>query len=90
MRLRKEDLEGLIEGVEYAVHISTGGKIFRWAILKIKDSDGFCVHGEASAALDPQNDDEDLGNQVAYSNAFDKLWQLEAYHQAKIGNSLKA
>jgi len=39
---------------------------------------GFKVEG-VSACVDPANYNKDLGEQYAYENAFDKLWQLEGY-----------
>lgn len=39
---------------------------------------GFTVTGE-SACVSPANYDKTIGKNVAYQNAFDKLWQLEGY-----------
>ena len=39
---------------------------------------GFVVTGE-SACADPKNFDEEVGKQVAYRRAFEKIWQLEGY-----------
>ncbi|MDD7545216.1 MULTISPECIES: Gp49 family protein [Actinobacillus] len=39
---------------------------------------GFTVTGE-SACVSPANYDKTIGENVAYKNAFDKLWQLEGY-----------
>jgi hypothetical protein len=49
---------------------------------------GFVVTG-TSACIDPAIFDQDIGQQIAYDNAVDKIWQLEGYllaerrHQAK-------
>jgi hypothetical protein len=49
----------------------------------------FCVTGE-SACVDPRNYDKDVGETIAYKNAFNKLWELfgfllaeELYRQEK-------
>ena len=45
-------------------------------VLKLKN--GFVVTGE-SACADPKNFDEEVGKQLAYKRAFEKIWQLEGY-----------
>lgn len=44
----------------------------------IELNNGFTVTGE-SACVSPDNYDEAKGQEIAYSNAFDKLWMLEGY-----------
>ena len=39
---------------------------------------GFTVRGE-SACVDPANFDKELGEEIAYKNAVDKIWLLEGY-----------
>ena len=39
---------------------------------------GFIVTGE-SACVSPANYDKAIGENIAYKNAFDKLWLLEGY-----------
>lgn len=39
---------------------------------------GFTVTGE-SACASPENYDKDIGEQIAFNNARDKIWQLEGY-----------
>ena len=39
---------------------------------------GFTVTGE-SAAVSMENFDKDIGEQIAYANAKDKIWALEGY-----------
>ena len=39
---------------------------------------GFTVTGE-SACVSPENFDADIGKEVAYDNAREKIWQLEGY-----------
>ena len=43
------------------------------AIITLRS--GFTVIGE-SACVDPSNFDAEIGNKIAYDNAFEKLWQL--------------
>ena len=47
-------------------------------ICAITLKNGFTVVGD-SACIDPENFDHNIGEQVAYNNAFEKIWQLEGY-----------
>lgn len=47
-------------------------------ICSIDIINGFTVHGE-SACVDPANFDQGIGEQMAYKDAFSKIWQLEGY-----------
>ena len=47
-------------------------------ICNITMVNGFGVRGE-SACVDPRNFDQAVGREIAYENAFQKLWQLEGY-----------
>jgi len=47
-------------------------------ICIIKMVNGFTVTGE-SACADPANFDAQVGANIAFNNAFEKLWQLEGY-----------
>lgn len=80
-RVTPDYLEGIIESVEYVKHVTNSGKILRWAILNMKN--GFSVTGDPSAAVSIENDREDIGQKIAYVNAFDKLWALEGYALAQ-------
>jgi hypothetical protein len=44
----------------------------------IRMVNGFTVTGE-SACVDPAAFNKELGEEIAYDNAFDKLWALEGY-----------
>lgn len=46
------------------------------ALLKLEN--GFSVVGE-SAAASPENFNEELGRNIAYDNARNKIWALEGY-----------
>ena len=47
-------------------------------ICNITMVNGFGVRGE-SACVDPRNFDQAIGREIAYENAFQKLWELEGY-----------
>ena len=74
MKLTKEHLESLIADVGY--HRLDGTTV---TICALTLRSGFVVTGE-SACLDPAGFDAAIGEQIAYENAFEKLWQLEGYH----------
>lgn len=71
--LNKEKLEALIERVYY--HRVPDTTV---TICAITLKNGFTVVGD-SACIDPNNFDQVIGQEVAYDNAFEKLWQLEGY-----------
>lgn len=74
MKLTEEHLKGLIADASY--HRLDGTTV---TICALTLRSGFVVTGE-SACLDPANFDAEIGEQIAYANAFEKLWQLEGYH----------
>jgi hypothetical protein len=47
-------------------------------ICSLTLDNGYSVRGE-SACVDPGNFDHEIGQSIAYKNAFDKLWALEGY-----------
>lgn len=47
-------------------------------ICTIRMVNGFTVIGY-SACVDPENFNKDTGEELAYDNAFEKLWELEGY-----------
>lgn len=71
--LNEEKLESLVERVYY--HRVPGTTV---TICAITLKNGFTVVGD-SACIDPENFDQTIGQQVAYNNAFEKIWQLEGY-----------
>lgn len=70
-KLTKEYLEGLVVNVQY-VHQEL------LTICTITLKNGFKLVG-TSACADEQNYDRNIGNNIAYQNAFAKLWELEGY-----------
>lgn len=71
--LDEEKLESLVERIYY--HRVPGTTVI---ICAITLKNGFTVVGD-SACIDPENFDHSIGEQVAYNNAFEKIWQLEGY-----------
>lgn len=80
----KDHIASRIATVEYHVLPNTTMTI---CVLTIEN--GFVVTGE-SACADPLNFNKEIGESIAYDNAFDKLWALEGYllkermHQSKL------
>ena len=58
-------------------HVSQGGQILRWAVLTTKN--GYAVVGAPSAAVSPANDNEEIGQEVAFDNSKNALWTLMGY-----------
>lgn len=71
-KVSKESIEKRIVRVEPK---RLSGKLTH---VTITMENGFEVTGE-SACVDPRNYDFNLGKQIAYDNAFEKLWMLEGY-----------
>lgn len=71
-KLTKEDLEALVEKVEYARF----GDTLTVCVLTLKNK--FNLVGK-SACIDKKIFDETTGKQVAYDDAFRQIWELEGY-----------
>lgn len=76
-RVTLADLEANITSVEYVKHVSKGGGILRWAV--ITTANGFAVTGKPSAAVSVENDNQEVGEQVALQNAKNEMWPLMGY-----------
>lgn len=76
-RVSLADLEANIADVEYVKHVSKGGGILRWAVITTQN--GFSVTGRPSAAVSVKNDNQEIGEKVAYENAKSELWPLMGY-----------
>ena len=50
-------------------------------VCVLRLANGFCVQG-VSACVDPDNFDQTVGEQIAFENAREKLWELEGYRLA--------
>ena len=83
-RVTLADLEANIAEVEYVKHVSVSGKILRWAVITTQN--GFAVTGKPSAAVSIENDNQEIGEKVAFDNAKHELWPLMDY---ALANTLK-
>ncbi len=72
-RVTNQSLDARIDKVEYQRLPGT-----TLTICIITMVNGFTVTGK-SACVDPDNYDREKGEEIAYENAFQKLWPLEGY-----------
>lgn len=72
-RLKPEDIDATIAASDFHVFPGTTTTV---CLLKLRN--GFSVTGE-SACVSPENFDAEIGRQIAYGNARQKIWQLEGY-----------
>lgn len=71
-RVTKAYLESIITDKKF--HRLTG--TLTVCVLTLRN--GFTVTGE-SACVSPEAYNQEIGESIAFENAFDKLWQLEGY-----------
>lgn len=69
-RVTPEDIRARIQKVDY--HILPGTTC---TICNITLDNNFSVRGE-SACVDPANFNKEIGEKIAYDNAFNNLWPL--------------
>lgn len=72
-RLKPSDIDAKIKDVTYTTLPS--GKVM---VCEITLENGFTVRGEAST-ISKSNFDEEIGREISFRNAKDKIWQLEGY-----------
>ena len=72
-RLNPKWIDGKIRETTYT-NLPSG----KCVICEITLQNGFTVRGE-SACVSPENFDQEIGNDIAFKNARDKIWQLEGY-----------
>ena len=72
-RLSPADIERVIVDVTYTTMPS--GKAM---VCEITLANGFTVRGE-SAVVKKENFREDIGREISYKRAHDKIWELEGY-----------
>lgn len=72
-RLDPQHIDNCIQSAQYHVFPGTTLTV---CCLELKN--GFTVTGE-SAAASPENFNEEVGRDIAYKNAREKIWQLEGY-----------
>lgn len=72
-RLKPADVDAVIKESTYT-NLPSG----KCVVCEITLKNGFTVRGE-SACVSPANFDQEIGNEIAFKNAREKIWQLEAY-----------
>lgn len=72
-KVTKESIEKRIKKVSYFVLPDS-----TVTVCNIEIVNGYSVRGE-SACVDARNFNMEIGRNIAYRNAFDKLWALEGY-----------
>lgn len=72
-KLSLDDLKAKVVG---ELFVKVGDTTTMMCSLQLEN--GFVVTG-TSACIDPANFDLEIGKQIAYDNAIDKIWQLEGY-----------
>jgi hypothetical protein len=76
-KIIEEALQSKISNIEQLKFVTKGGQILRWVVVTM--ANGFAVTGKPSCAVDPTNDDEELGQKIALQNAINEAWILEGY-----------
>lgn len=68
--------DGFCGSVNYYANHHDSLKLLTFCVLILKN--GFTVTGE-SACASPENFDAEIGKNIAYQNAREKIWLLEGY-----------
>ena len=76
-RVTLDDLNSNIVSVEIIKHTAPSGQVLRWALLTTRS--GYAVTGRPSVSVSPENDNAELGEQIARDNARNELWPLMGY-----------
>lgn len=77
-RITPDSIKAKIVDVEYVKHVTKSGKVLRWCVITMENSYG--VTGDPSVAVSVENDNQQVGEEVAFNNAFDRIWALEGYN----------
>lgn len=77
-KVTKEGIESRIVKTDYFVLPNS-----TVTICNLTLDNGFSVRGE-SACIDPRNFNLEIGQNISYREAFNKLWQLEGYLLAEL------
>jgi len=72
-RLTPEHIDKTIKSVQYYIFPGT-----QLTVCCMQLTNGYTVTGE-SACASPENFDQAIGEQIAYTNAREKIWALEGY-----------
>ena len=75
-KVTKDLIESRIVEVDYQTIVIAGQKMM---YCGIRMDNGFVVVGKPATCIDPDNWRDEIGKTISYDNAFEKLWQLEAY-----------
>lgn len=76
-RLSPAALDAEIKSVEYVKHITHSGQVLRWCVINTHC--GFSITGSHSASVSPENDNQAIGEEVAYQNTRREMWPLLGY-----------
>lgn len=76
-RITMDDIENNIDHIETVKHVTQSGQVLRWAVLVTLS--GYAVVGKPSVAVSPENDDAEIGEQIAFANSRDEMWPLMGY-----------
>lgn len=76
-RITPADLAANIHHIETVKHVTQSGQVLRWAVLVTQS--GFGVVGKPSVAVSPENDNVEIGEQIAFDNSRDELWPLMGF-----------
>jgi hypothetical protein len=77
--LTKDDLKALV--VKEYYHRIPDSTV---TVCALTLKNGFIVVGD-SACIDPRKFDEEIGRQVAFDDAIEKVWELEGYRMKSEG-----
>lgn len=66
-----------IESIEISVVNTISGRILRWAIITLDN--GYLVTGDPSICVYPENDNHELGTEIAIKNAIREVWKYLGY-----------
>jgi hypothetical protein len=76
-RVTNELIHKKIKNIEYVTHVCKNGKTLRWCCIEM--TNGFVVTGDPSASVSIDNDDREIGEKIAYKNAYNKIGAFEGY-----------
>lgn len=76
-RVTPADIDAVIEHTNIVEFRAPSGQILRWAVLTCRN--GYAVTGRPSVAVSPENDNAELGEEMAIDNARNELWPLLGY-----------
>ena len=75
-KVTEPSIKDKISKTSYLYYTAQTGGVLTVCVIEMEN--GFMVHG-VSAAADPRNHNEEIGQRYAFENAFKQLWQLEGY-----------